>query len=579
MYLKKEKQTIVPVVFMVVFMLLFTGGVEKALGKRAGAIELNPKETVVISGVEWGPPANFNPLDTSGHVAGKYQIVYENLFHYDLGKGKLTPWLAKSGEWASDKEYVVKLRKGVKFSDGEKFDADDVVYTFELGKKIKSVEWSGMWAWTEGIEKIDGHTVKFVFSTPHYHEILFLLYRVPIVPEHVWSKIPDEKKMLTPNEKAVATGAYKFGAALDDKMIWERNDQWWGNDVFGKPQAKHVVLQVVSDNNVALGMVMKGELDICANYLPGLEKIKDDYGLLTYYKGEPYNRSANVSMLYMNTEKPPMDKAAFRRAVAFAINPNLIEKNVYGGQVKASNPLGFMDFDFWMQYYDNDVVNKYGYTYDPKKAKELLDSIGLKDKNGDGYRENADGSPIDLKITVPSGWTDWMLAIQMISKSLKAVGIKATPNYPDFGLYFEGLTTGGFDMAINNFNSFLSPTPWTYWNCVLYDELDREAITFGNFGKYKNDKLFNLIDQFNETKIGSPDGKAIASKIQKIYLEEMPNIPVWYNGFWSAASTRNWEGWPTEKENEAYIATGWAYYYSLGAYEMLLNLKPAKAKE
>lgn len=579
MHLKKEKSTLVLVFLTVAFTLLFAGGAQETLGKPSKAIELNPKETVVISGVEWGPPANFNPLDTSGHVSGKYQIVYENLFHYDLEKGKLTPWLAESGEWVSDTEYVVKLRKKVFFNDGQKFDADDVIYTFELGKKLEAVEWSGMWAWTKAVEKVDDHTVKFIFNSPHYHEFVFLLYRVPMIPEHVWSKIPDDKKMLTPGEKTIATGAYQFGAALDDKMIWERNDQWWGKSVFGPPPAKHVVFQIVSDNNVALGMVMKGEVDICNNYLPGLERVKDNYGLLTYYNGEPYNRSANVSMLYMNTEKPPMDKAAFRRAVAFAINPDLIEKNVYGGQVKAANPLGFMDFDFWMQYYDKDVVDKYGYTYDPQKAKALLDSIGLKDKNGDGYLENPDGSPINLKITVPSGWTDWMLAIQMISKSLKAVGIKATPAYPDFGLYFEGLTTGDFDMSINNFNSFLSPTPWTYWNCVLYDELDRKAVTFGNFGKYKNEMLFSLIDQFNETKIGSEEGKAIASKIQKIYLEDMPNIPIWYNGFWSTASTANWEGWPTEKENKASIATGWAYFYSLGAYEMLLNLKPSAAKK
>lgn len=575
MYKRKRNLLFVLALITAIPVLLLTGGVKNAACKTSAKLtELNPKETLVISGVEWGAPSNFNPLDTSGHVAGKYQIVYENLFHYDLQKGELKPWLALSGDWTSDKEYVVKLRKNVTFTDDQKFDANDVVFTFSIGKTLKSVEWSDMWTWTDKIEKIDDQTVKFTFKTPHHHEFLFLLYRVPMLPEHIWSKMTDEQKMKTPNKECVATGAYTYGDALDDKMIWVRNDKWWGNDVFGAPAPKYIVLQIVYDNNVGLGMVMKGELDICNNYLPGLEKIKDNYHLVTYHKGEPYNRSANVAMLYLNNQKPPMDNAAFRKAVAFAINPDLIVNNVYGGQVKRSNPVGFMEFDFWMQYYDQDTVKKYGHTYDPAKAKALLDSIGVKDKNGDGFRENSDGSPLDLSITVPSGWTDWMLSIQMIAKSLKAVGIKATPAYPDFGLYWENLSNGKFDMAINNFNSTLSPTPWTFWNCVLYDELHRESITFGNFGRYKNDALFKLVDQFNETKIGSAEGKALASKIQKIYLEEMPNIPIWYNGFWSAASTANWEGWPTENENKAGIATGYAYYYSLGAYEMLLKLKP-----
>lgn len=537
--------------------------------------EMKPEETLVISGVEWGPPANFNPLDASGHVAGKYQLVYENLYHYDLQKGSLKPWLAEEeGQWVTENEYVVKLRKGIKFNDGEDFTADDVVFTFNAGKTLAVVEWHSMWEWTNSIEKVDSHTVKFVFKKPRYHEFLTLLYRVPILPEHIWSKYSDDEKLQVTNEECIATGAYTFGKALDDKMIWARNDAWWGNDVFGAPAPKYIVLQVVFDNNVGLGMVMKGELDVCNNYLPGLEKIKDSYGLTTYYDGEPYNRSANVAMLYMNNQKTPMDKASFRKAVAYAINPDLIVNNVYGGQVKKANPIGFMDFDFWMQYYDAPTVDKYGFSYDPMKAKALLDEAGIKDIDGDGFREDSDGSSIDLKIIVPSGWTDWMLSIQMISKSLAAVGVKVTPSYPDFGLYWEELSGGSFDMAINNFNSLLSPTPWTFWNCVAYDQLDRESTTFGNYGKYKNDELFSLIDKFNETPVGSDEGKSIAAQIQKIYLEEMPNIPVWYNGFWSAASTKHWVGWPSEKENSEGIATGYAYYYSLGAYEMILNLKP-----
>ena len=82
-------------------------------------------------------------------------------------------------------------------------------------------------------------------------------------------------------------------------MVWVRNDAWWGKDVFGKlPAPKHIVDIVNGSNNVALGKMLQGGLDLSNNFLPGVASlVNSGYGIKTYYKEAPYMLSANVAAL------------------------------------------------------------------------------------------------------------------------------------------------------------------------------------------------------------------------------------------------------------------------------------------
>ena len=83
--------------------------------------------------------------------------------------------------------------------------------------------------------------------------------------------------------------------------------------------------------------------------------------------------------------------------------------------------------------------------------------------------------------------------------------------------------------------------------------------------------MFDLINEFNKTK-DEAKLKGIASKIEKIFLEELPYIPLWYNGLWFQASTAVWTNWPDEKNPYAYPCS-WGGRWELGAIEVLMNLK------
>jgi len=545
-------------------------GGENALGTDV----LDPAQTVTISGVQWAPPQIFNPflINPSAGIDG---LVYEQLFHFNVQTGRFVPWLAESGEWLDKTHYRIVLRDGIRWTDGRPATVEDLIFTYEIARDVPALQYSSIWDWIIGIEKTGERTIVISFNNPRYHKWDYWLCNIDLVPKHVWENKSADEIMGNANPGGVSSGPYRFGRALEDRMILVRNDDWWGNDIFGAPAPKYVVFPIVTSNSVALGSVMKGEIDLCNNFLPGLEKIKDQYGLITYYQDPPYNLPANVAILFLNSRTAPLDNPMFRRALAYAINSDHIVTQVYGGQVQRADPTGLINLPAWQRYRSEASVRDHGFSYDPRAARQLLDRLGLVDVNQDGFREDTGGRPIEFSIIVPNGWTDWMESIRLIAADLEAVGINAVAEFPDFSVYWDKLTSGAFDMAINNFNTKISATPFTYWHCVAYNEIDREKVEYGNYGRYGNPELFEGIDRFNLLEKDTPESLAAAARIQTILLEEMPSIPLWYNGFWGACSSRYWTGWPTE-DNPRGVSTGWTDFWQLGALQMLLNLKPAE---
>lgn len=528
-------------------------------------------ETLYTSGTQWGPPSSWNPIADWAYAMGTVNLVYETLFLYDPFTDQYEPYLAESGQWTSDTTYEVKLRDGITWSDGQPLTAEDVVFTVELGK-LPSVPYSTVWNYLQKAEAVDPLTVRFTFSQAQYHQWANFIYNRAIVPKHLWQG-RSEEEIMGANENPVGSGPYLYLTHDQDRMVWVRNDNWWGKSKLGlDPKPKYIVDIVNSSNNVALGLLLQGGLDLSNNFLPGIATlVKGGYGVQTYYPDRPYMLSANTAWLVTNDTKPPLNDPAFRRALATSVDVDRIVNVVYGQIVKAADPSGLLPN--WEKYIDKSVTSELGFSYDPAKAKSILAEAGYKDTDGDGFVENKDGSKIELKIIVPNGWTDWMESIRVIAESAKAVGINVTPDFPDYAARTDALQRGNFDLAIAN-DAQISNTPWTYYNWIFRQPI-ADVMNAGNFGRYENAQAWDLVQQLDRTPVEDVEGaKRITSQLQRIMLTDLPIIPLWYNGMWSQVSNNVWTNFPSDSSYHVVPST-WRGYWQMGAIKILDQIQPA----
>lgn len=531
-------------------------------------------ETLYVSGAAWGPPSDWNPFITwsKANTTGTIGLVYETLFMYDPMADELIPWLAESGTWSDANTYDLKLREGITWSDGQPLTAADVAFTFELGQKYSALWFAPMWKYLTGVTVVDDYNVKFTFTDPLYQEWTNNLYNIAIVPEHLWADRTEEEITSGANENPVGSGAYLYESHSEDRNVWVRNENWWATSLLDlKPAPKRIVDIRFASNNVALGAVIKGDIDLSNNFLPGIATLSEKGYVQTYFAAAPYMLSANTAVLFLNTTKPPMDDPAFRRAVAFAIKTPDIVNVAYANLVKAADPTGLLPS--LAKYVDQDVVKELGFSYDPAKAKKILADAGYKDVDGDGFVEAPDGSKIALEVTCPFGWTDWMEAIAVIASSAQDAGINIQAATPDYGAWNTALTTGTFDMTLNNWAQ-MSNTPWTLYN-LLFRHPIQEVMGSGNFGRYDNQEMFDLVDQLAAIPADDEAGmKAACSAIQEKMLTDMPMIPLWYNGLWAQYSNAVWTNWPSEAaDTPKTLPSTWSGYWQMGGLLTLTTLE------
>jgi len=560
------------------FLFLFSAmAISKPAAATSAPTQLPRNETLYVGGGLWSQPNNFNPLIAWAAVTGTIGLIYEPLFIYDPLKNKLEPWLAESGKWINDNTYEVVLKKGLTWQDGKPLTANDVKFTFDLAKKYPAISFSGIWGWLKEVKVIDNRTVQFIFSQPHYAEWKYWLYNIPIVPEHIWKNIENPAKYAN-IKNPVGSGMYKLYKVEKTEFILVRNDKWWGIKYYGKPAPKYLVYVLVYSNNVALSMLEKGELDWSNFFIPGIPKVKSQYHIVTWYDTKPYHLPANTVFLFMNDQEWPFNNSEFRRAIAYAIDPEEIAQVAEENQVSPANPSGLIiKYPVFKKIYSESLVKKYGFSYNPQKADEILDKLGFKWSDNHQYRiDPKTGKPLKtFTIIVPYGWTDWMEMARLISNQLGLIGIKVTPKFLDYSTYYTDLTKGTFDMAINNFGSQVYATPWEWYDWLLYPNVTPIGTpTYsGNWGRYKNKEIAQLLTMINLEK---DENKRIQYyySLEELFLKNLPYIPIIYNGAWFEASTKYWTNWPNEHNPYAYPIT-WQNYWQMGGVMTLLHIKPA----
>jgi len=552
-------------------------GVAGAGASEQDAFALPRAQTFYMSGSQWAPYGDVNPAKTWDYSTGTVGLAYETTFRFNPLTGQFIPWLASAGSWRTKNVYVMSIRRGVKFSDGKTLTPADVKYSFDL-LKMPTHPQNALWAST-GLQnvKVVGNNVVFTFAgKPGYQQFDFYRYNVAIVPRHVFAQY-SKTDLTTGNldaSKVVGTGpyAYQSGASSTAQtFVWQRRNDWWATKALGlRPAPRYVVDIHNTSNAAAFANFQSGNIDLFNNFAPR-SAIKGK--IKTFYNKAPYHLGANTTWLFPNTTKKPLNDPQFRRALAYSINMNQILDKAYQGLVDKASPTGLLPI--WNKWVDKKVVAKYGFSYNLAKAKSTLAAAGYKDSDGDGYVENKDGSDISLTIRCPNGWSDWMISIQVIADSAKAAGIKITPGYPDYGTLVDDRGHARYDLLLANDRQY-SNTPWTYYQYIFQlPVLDNQTTV--NYERFQSSKAWNLTQQLDKTPTSDAQAyQAVMSKLQTVFLQNLPAIPLWYNGMWAMFNTTYWTNWPASNGG-AYTPTAWNNYWQMTSIDMLTHLKPAKS--
>lgn len=414
-------------------------------------------------------PKTFNPFNSKDNISSQMsEIMYDGLLSTHPVTGQPVPKLAKDFS-VNGKEYIISLRKGIKWSDGKPITADDVVFTwndiifagFGNTSTRDSVIVDGK---LPTVEKIDDYTVKFV--TPEPFAPFIRMLSTPIAPKHIFE--PAVKKgrdyfetflsTNTPPEKFVTSGAFRLKEYVPaQRVVFERNPDYYVVNRDGKklPYLDKFVYLIVGDINNEVLKFEGGELDVIGLQGANVARFKE---LEKHSDFKVYNLGPNTGTMFvtmnLNTRKNPDGKfyvnpikqkwfqdKNFRQAVDYAIDRKNMVFNIANG---LGAPL------FTAESLNSIFLNKNLKPYEKnlEKSKELLKKSGFyTDKKG--RLHDIDGNPVEFDLYTNAGNTEREAIGVMVKQDLEDLGMKVNFKPVEFNTLVNKLVnTYDWDMVI-----------------------------------------------------------------------------------------------------------------------------------
>lgn len=525
--------------------------------------EFPRSETLYVNGLQWGPPTTWNPLAGNPawpiNAGSGRELIYETQFMYNMITGELEPLIGEKYQWVDNLTLVVNLRKNVHWQDGEPLTSDDVVYTLELGKKY-SIGWSNLWLYIKNVFTVGKYeyVIKLKPENPNRLVVTDMLVNVYVLPKHIWEKIEkdnnyDIKKLREfANKNPLGSGPYKLYSYSPEKIALVRYDDYWGKNIFGKlPAPKYIVHPIFKSNDDGNLAFEKGEIDMSQQFVPQIWKMwQRGLPIATWYDHPPYYVPAMIPSLWFNLHKHPFDIPQVRKAIAYSIDYAKIAQLAMTKYSPTVRPSLILPFGGEKKYFDEEAVKKYGWEYNPKKAEELLESIGAK-KGKDGIYVLKDGTRLGpFKVECPYGWTDWMVSLQIVAQSAKKVGIDIETYYPDTPVWSNDRMTGNFDMIMDTPAPDVLPSqPWSRFYAAMYskDVPPIGQLAFRNWGRYKNVRADEIMEKI-PTITDENTLKSLYTELDEIYMRDVPIIGLEYRpALFYEYNTTHWTNFPNEK--------------------------------
>jgi peptide/nickel transport system substrate-binding protein len=229
--------------------------------------------------------------------------------------------------------------------------------------------------------------------------------------------------------------------------------------------------------------------------------------------------------------------------MSYAVNRDAIANKAEYGYVKTASQTGLV-LPGQKDWLDPSIPNQGMIGYDPKQAANILEKAGYK-MNGNGQLLGKDGQPIQISFEVQSGYTDWIQAAQIIQQDLGALGITVNVTTPAAENVESDRANGRFDLVYDVHGG----------SCSMYDNYflpfsSKQSAPVGkpaasNFIRWEDPATDKLIDQLRSA-TNEEDQKPIVYQLEKIMMDKLPTVPLWYGGIWFQYSTQQAVGWPNE---------------------------------
>ena len=554
---------------------------------RSNFLSLVPtprNKTVVIDQGVFSVYDSFNPLIPNGeqYQAGVTQLAKEFLFYLNMATGKLEAWQGASWSYnPSFTQCTLKIKSNITWSDGKPFTSADIAFTTELMKKNTSLIGGGLpnATWTPqvvSVETPNPTTAVFNLSarnTRFHYNFICQIITAPllVLPQHVWS---GQDITTFKNDPPIYTGPYTLQKTIQDLglFIWEKNPNYWAKAVMNPAPPYVVFRNAPTDADLENEEYKEGLIDALNSstsyeYATLLQDGGDNDVLITNFL------DSDQRCIYVNCDpsRGALASPKFRYAVSLLINRQKVLKDVWPVPTT-------VDTYPWPNYpntfgWDNKGIAKefaQYREYNPKKAGQLLDELGIKKGSGDNREYN--GKPVTMNIITPvlPGGYEYIVG-QLLVEEFQNLGINSSLKSPTSAVFSSLQYSGDWDVI----SMWLGGTildPWqgyVQFNSQYYEPIGKNALVY-DWMRLKEPAFDATINKLNTESPTAASTQATFDEALRQFYTYQPAIPYLQTVYWHVTSTKYWTGWPTDK-NLYQIPSNWwgQYLFVIG------RLKPA----
>ncbi len=458
------------------------------------------KDTLVVA--QGADAKTLDPHATNDQPSSRVAVqIYSQLVETDKDMN-IVPGLAESWEKLDDNTTQFKLRKGVKFHNGEELKAADVKFT--LDAMVASPTVSHIVSSIDGVDVVDDYTVNVHTKEPFGP----LLYHL----SHTAASILNEKAVIAAGDQygqhPVGTGPYQFvDWQVGDRITLKAFDDYYG----GKQAIPNVVFRNIPEGTNRAIALETGEVDIAYDLEPIDKETITRKETLQLVEEESFS----VAYLGFNTQKAPFNNVKVRQAIAYAINADdIIDAVLMGAGSPSNSPIGPKVFGH------NPDIPRYQQNYE--KARQLLAEAGYPD----GFKTSiwTNDNPVRVQIS------------QVVQAQLRQIGIDMSIDVVEWGAFLDGTSRGDHDMFIMGWVTVTGDADYGLY--ALFHSTTHGSA--GNRSFYSNPEVDGLLSEAR-TSTDVQEREALYHKLQVTLQSEVPTFAI-YDQFQNVGIQRNVAG-------------------------------------